>query len=102
MNYLQLTEHIKLFQHPPDLIVLSDTYLDEHTNPNSYPLSGYKHAHNTDVSIYYNPNLHASILDMSVTRAKDDTTPVAAHIVLQLYKNKSKTQPEYYDNMQLC
>jgi len=85
-HYLLLKEHMQLFSHPPDIITLSDNYLDADTNPNSYKLEGYEPVHTTDVTVYYKHSLFAKILP-------NVEIPQAASIILQIHSNEQLTNP---------
>jgi len=55
---------MSLFSNQPDIIALTDNYLDENTPQNSYPIGNYKQIHKKDISIYYNTQLYITILDI--------------------------------------
>jgi hypothetical protein len=87
-HYHELEAHLKLFNHPPDIIALPDNYLDKTVNPNSYDLKamGYDHQHNTDISIYYNTNLFTTLLD-------HPPNPLIATNIIQIHNTKQCTNP---------
>jgi hypothetical protein len=84
-KYLLLIEHLSQYNNQPDLIALSDNYLNIDTNPNSFPINGYYHKHIPDITVYYKTSIHISFLDIII--------PQAATIILQIHKTERKTDP---------
>ena len=66
-KYLLLIEHLNQYSNQPDLIVLSDNYLNIDTNPNCFPINGYYHKHIPDITVYYKTSIHISFLDVIET-----------------------------------
>jgi hypothetical protein len=85
-KFLLLTEHLGRLKTTPDIITLSDNYLNQDTHPNCYRLDAYAHKHVTDVSVYYKENMHVTLID-------DIPTPNAATIIMQVHATEQKTNP---------
>ena len=82
-----LKAHLHSFTtNTPDILTLTDNYLDDKTNDNAFPIDGYSSVHRKGISVYYKNNLHAAVVD-------DISMPIArAHtIVVQIHDTCQKT-----------
>ena len=89
VHYDHLTKHLDRFPNTPDIITLTDNFLDKHTNPLSYPFPNYTTHHTPDVSVYAKNNLHSTRLsvEQKITDAKT--------IIIQIHKTKHKNNPTH-------
>lgn len=107
-KYLLLTAHLEHFRHTPDIITLTDNYIDKDTNPDSYPLVGYTHKHTPGVSVYCKHNLHITFLNtvkidqvetciLQIHDTKQKTNPI--HTIINIYR-RPRPMPDFYKNLQ--
>jgi hypothetical protein len=85
-KYDRLKAHLEQYKNTPDIITITDNYLQDDTNQNSYPIEHYTAHHKKDITTYTKNNMH-------VTTEEDIEIPQAATIILQIHKNKQKNNP---------
>ena len=93
-HYDTLMEHLRLFNKLPDLITLSDNYLTDDTNQNSFPIPSHIAYHKTDLTIYISTNIHHTIItDITIPdtatciiEIKNSTTSLATHTIINAYR----------------
>ena len=107
-KYLLLTAHLEHFRQTPDIITLTDNFIDKDTNPNSYPLVGYTHKHTPGVSVYCKHNLHTTFLNtveidqvetciLQIHDTKQKTNPI--HTIINIYR-RPRPMPDFNKNLQ--
>ena len=87
-KYDTLKEHLAQYTNPPDIIAITDNYLKDNPNQNSYPIQNYTTHHKQDITTYIKNTLHYTIED-NINIQK------TASIIIQIHENKQKNNPTH-------